>query len=56
MAKQKEKTAVEKFFDALNEEEKELLSAYLQKQVYESLSDKFDEIIKRPHANKKANN
>lgn len=56
MSKQKQKTAVEKFFDTLNEEEKEILSVYLQKQEYESLSGKFDGLLKISYANKKINN
>jgi len=54
MDKTKEKNSIEKFFDTLNEKEKELLSIYLKKQVYGSLSDKFDELLKKPPALRKS--
>ena len=50
MPKVKEKSSIEKFYDTLREDERELLSVYLQKPIYESLSDKFDELLK--NANK----
>jgi outer membrane protein assembly factor BamD (BamD/ComL family) len=51
-----EKTSIEKFTDTLNEEEKTLLSSYLKSKTYESLSEKFEEILKELHENKKINN
>ena len=46
---------MEKFFDALSNDEKLILSSYVQKKTYESLSDKFDELLKKPHETKKTN-
>lgn len=56
MNKTKEKNSIERFFDTLSKEEKELFSIYLKKQVYGSLSDKFDELLRNHHEDKKTNN
>jgi len=56
MIEVKEKNSVEKFLDTLSGDEKLLLSSYLQKKTYESLSDKFDELLKKPYENKKTDN
>ena len=56
MVKAKEKSSVEKFFDILGNEEKPLLLSYLQKRTYESLSERFDDLLKKPHEDKKTNN
>lgn len=56
MNKAKEKNSIEKFFDILGNDEKLLLSSYTQKKTYESLSEKFDELLKKPHETKKTNN
>ena len=55
MAK-KEKNSLEKFIDTLSKEEKSLLSTYLTCRTFESLSKKYDEILKKSHENKKTNN
>ena len=55
MTKPKEKSSIEKFYDGLHEDEKTLLSLYLQKPMYESLSDKFDDLLKNQDENKKIN-
>lgn len=51
----KEKKSIEKFVDTLNVEEKYLLSEYLNIRIYGSLSEKFDEILKKSHETKKTN-
>lgn len=51
----KDKNSIEKFIDTLNTDEKELLSTYVKEETYESLSDKFDDLLKQ-HASQKANN
>ena len=56
MTKSKEKNSIEKFSDTLHQEEKAFLSTYLQKPTYESLSDKFDELLKKQDANKQTDN
>ena len=56
MNKAKEKNSIEKFFDTLADEEKPLIFSYLQKRTYESLSEKFDELLKKPYEDKKTNN
>ncbi len=56
MNKAKEKNSIEKFFDTLGNDEKLLLSSYTQKKTYESLSEKFDELLKKLHETKKTNN
>ena len=53
MTKPKEKKSLEKFFDTLLSDEKSLLSTYLQKETYESLSETFDELLRKPHATQK---
>ena len=55
MDKPKEKNSLEKFFDTLPNNEKSLLSAYLQKETYESLSETFDELLRKPHETQKTN-
>ena len=55
MTNPKEKNSLEKFFDTLGNDEKLLFSSYVQKKTYESLSDKLDELLKKPHEVKKAN-
>jgi hypothetical protein len=52
----KEKNSIERFVDTLDEKEKSLLSNYLTAKTYESLSEKFDEILKKSHENNKTNN
>ena len=42
--------------DTLDEEEKSLLSKYLTFKSYDSLSEKFDELLMKSHENKKDNN
>ena len=44
-----EKDTIKKFVDTLGEDEKNLLSTYLSVKTYESLSDKFDELLKELH-------
>lgn len=56
MSKAKEKSSVEKFFDILGDEEKSLLLSYLRRKTYESLSERFDDLLKKPHEDKKTNN
>jgi hypothetical protein len=49
--KEDEINTIEKFVNTLSEEEKALLINYLTAKTYESLSEKFDEILKESHEN-----
>lgn len=49
------KNSIEKFVETLDEDEKALLSKYITTKTYESLSEKFDEILKKSHETKKTN-
>ena len=48
----KSRTSLEVFFDSLEEKDKELLMDYMKDRKYESLSSKFDTLLKPKNENK----